>query len=246
MTASEIALATAAAALGGGLNAIAGGGSFQVFPALVLANLDEVTANATTTVALWPGTIASAAAYRRDLSGLRGPLLRYGTIGFFGGLVGALLLLKTPAPAFARLVPWLLLAAAAAFTWGPDFARRQGEHAAWATVFLTPVTVYGGYFGAGMGIVLLALFALAGMQDIHAMNGLKSAVAALVNLSAAATFVLAGAVSWSGLGFMIPAAIVGGYLAGRAAKRLPQAVIRRVVLCLAWGLAAAFFVRAFR
>jgi uncharacterized membrane protein YfcA len=239
----------AAAVLGGALNAVAGGGSFIALPALLWAGVPPVAANATNTFALWPGSLASAWAYRREIAGTRRWLLPLGAVSVAGGLGGALLLIRTPDAAFLRLLPWLLLLAAVTFTVGGRLPARLGSGApvgsvSWgALAGQLVIATYGGYFGGGMGIMMLAALAVAGMTDIHQMNGLKSALAVAINGVAVAEFVLAGAIVWRPGLVMVAGAIVGGYLGAALARRVDQRHVRATVVAVAWGMTVYFFVR---
>jgi uncharacterized protein len=250
MTAVD-AILLLAAFVGGVLNSVAGGGSFFTFPALVFAGVPPIAANATSTVALWPGSLASGLAYRQEVRRLGGGLGWYLGASAVGGALGALLLVHTPAQAFSRLVPFLLLAATALFTFGPALLARLSGRAhratpapawvgAWAQL---PIALYGGYFGGGMGLVMLAAYTVLGFTDLHQMNGLKAATAVLINAAAVGTFVLAELVVWRQGLWMTVGASAGGYLGAVLAKRMPQAVVRRFVAAVGWALTAYFFWR---
>jgi uncharacterized membrane protein YfcA len=254
MTWLEYALLLTAAAFGGALNSVAGGGSFLTFPALLLVGLAPITANATNAVALWPGSLAAAIAYRRELPQDRRWFLGLLAIGSGGGVLGALLLLRTSNAAFSRLVPFLLLLAALVFTFGPSLNARlrslgssritrrlQGVAGA---LLLFAIAIYGGYFGGGMGMLLLATFSLLGMTNMHAMNALKNALATLINFVAVCIFVWRGRVLLGPGLSMVVAAPVGGYAGAAFARRLPAPLVRRFVLVVAWSMTAYFFVKA--
>jgi uncharacterized membrane protein YfcA len=236
----------AAAILGGALNSVAGGGSFLTFPALLLSGVAPVSANATSAVALWPAALAASFAYRDDLRALRRMLVSLSGVSVLGGLVGAVLLLRTPDTTLSRLVPYLLLGATLVFTFGRRLvARADGPVTrgvvARGMLMQFAIAVYGGYFGGGMGIVMIAAFSLMGMTDMHSMNALKSVLGTLINLVAIALFIAAGTVAWrSGL-VMIAAATCGGYLGARTARRVDAAKVRRFVLAVAWATTAFFF-----
>lgn len=249
MTLADALVLCGAAAAGGALNSVAGGGSFFTFPALILAGVPPVAANATSTVALWPGSLASAAAYRQDLRKLRRLLLPMGLASLVGGGLGAWLLLHTRDETFARIVPWLLLIATTLLaSSGPltralrTLAQPQPEH---APVLLTLsqllIALYGGYFGGGMGILMLAGLALHGLQDIHAMNGLKSLLGVLINGVAVVMFVAAGAVHWPQALVMIAGAALGGYFGAALAKRVPAARVRWLAVAVGAVLTVVFF-----
>jgi uncharacterized membrane protein YfcA len=231
-----------AAVVGGALNAVAGGGSFVALPALLYAGVGPVTANATTTMALWPGAVSSAIAYRREIKTTRQRLLILGAVSLTGGLFGALLLVRTSDSSFMRLLPWLMLIAAVTFTFG---GRRQSGHQPLPLVaaMQLAIAIYGGYFGGGMGIMMLATLALAGMTDIHEMNGLKSILGAAINGVALIAFVMSGAVAWVPGLVMVGGGIVGGYAGASLARRVDRTHVRVFVTVVAWTMTAYFFLR---
>jgi uncharacterized membrane protein YfcA len=246
------ALLLAAATLAGAMNAVAGGGSFLTFPSLLLAGVGPIAANATSTVALWPGSVASIRGYREDLPRDRATLLPLAGISLLGGLLGALLLLGTPERTFARLVPFLLLGATLIFAFGARATRRWHAHGpptrarlAGIALLQLAIAVYGGYFGGGIGILMLAGLALLGMTDIHAMNGLKVLLGALINGIAVAAFALAGVVAWSVALPMAVGAVAGGYGGARWARRVAPATVRHIVIAIGLALSALFFARTY-
>jgi uncharacterized membrane protein YfcA len=242
-------LLAAAAGLGGALNSVAGGGSFLTFPALVVAGIDPITANATSSVVLWPASVASAVAYRTELGPVRRLLPRFGAVSAIGGFAGAALLLVTKSATFAQLVPWLLLVAATVFSFGQRLVRTQGPPRLTgngAALFQLLVAVYGGYFGGGMGIVMLAAFAAMGLPSIHSMNALKNTLAVLINFAAIVTFVVVGRIEWAPGLWMLGWAAAGGYGAARFARRIDAAWVRRFVVLVAWSMTAYFFYRVYR
>jgi uncharacterized membrane protein YfcA len=237
------------AALGAGLmNSVAGGGSFLTFPALVFTGVPSIIANATSTVALFPGALASAWAYRGNIKSLETiPLKPAIIVSIAGGVVGALLLLFTSQATFDVIIPWLLLAATVTFAIGPRFVRmftRQtwmGPRLLIALQFL--VGIYGGYFGGAVGIIMLALWSLAGLRDIHAMNGGRTLLGGVMNAAAVVCFVIAGKVWWPQTSLMLLAAIIGGYVGARFARRVNPAIIRSVIIVISFFVTAAFFLR---
>jgi uncharacterized membrane protein YfcA len=247
---ATLALLFVAAAAGGAINSVAGGGSFVAFPALLFAGVPAVPANATNTIALWPGTLASCFAYRTELAAVRRELVPLGIAGFVGGLGGALLLLHTSDHTFVLLIPWLLLFATALFTFGGAITRRLGGGAKTSLAVAVTVqlftSVYGGYFGGGLGIITLALLAVIGMTNIHEMNALKAALGTLVNGIAVVAFVLAGEVQWGPGAVMIVGGIVGGYAGAAAARRVEPKQVRRLVLVVAWAMTIYFFAKTYR
>ena len=251
----------AAALLGGGLNSVAGGGSFITFPALLFVGSGlpaewAKIANATSTIALWPGTVGSVLAYRNELQRNRQLLLVMGACSLIGGLAGALLLVRTPASTFNLLVPWLLLLAALLFSFGNALTRRLrarlGHQAGsamvsvWVIALLQMViAIYGGYFGGGIGIMMLASLALMGMDGIHAMNAIKTLLASLINGVAVVAFIASGIVSWPHAAVMIVGGIAGGFGGASLARRLPPARVRRFVMVVAYTMTLYFFLKQY-
>jgi uncharacterized membrane protein YfcA len=241
-----------AGAIGGAMNAVAGGGSFVAFPALLFTGVPPIPANATNTVSLWVGTAASGGAYRNRLKTSSRILLPLLIASAIGGLSGALLLIKTPAHTFLRIIPWLMLAATLLFAFGKYLTRalsvnleRHASHAAVAvaTVFELVVAVYGGYFGGGIGIMNLALLAALGMTDIHAMNALKVVLVSVINGIAAVTFIISGAVRWPQALIMIAGAAGGGYFAAHFAQKVPAALVRLLVIIIGSAMTVYFFMK---
>lgn len=250
MTASHWILLALGGFGAGAMNAIAGGGTFLSFPALLAIGLPPVTANASNSVALWPASLASAWAYRRELARYRRHLPRLTLAAFLGGALGGGLLLVTSNALFARLVPWLLLTATLLFALAPrinrwlEARRRAGprQTLGWGgTIFQLLVSVYGGFFGAGMGIVMIAAIAMQGIEDINEINALKNWLSAVIYSVAALTFTLGGAVSWPHTLVVLLAAAAGGYLAGRIARRLPAIWLRRFILLVGTALTLYYF-----
>jgi uncharacterized protein len=253
MTPGDAALLFASAVAGGAINSVAGGGSFFTFPALVFTGMPSIAANATSTMAVWPGSLASVAAYRDDVRAARRHLPGLLAMSLAGGLVGALVLLRTPQPVFDRLLPWLLLFATAVFAFGQKFTAWLKRHEtpgapgrvgalSWTLQFL--IAIYGGYFGGGMGLMMLAMLTLAGLTDIHEMNGIKTVLASALNAIALVAFIWAGLVQWPQASVMIVGAVLGGYGGARLAKRVDPAVVRGVVIAVGCLLTAWFFGRA--
>jgi uncharacterized protein len=197
-----------AALVGGGLNSVAGGGSFILFPTLLAYQPRfPIESNATNTVALWPGSVASVAAYRRELEAQRSTLLLLGTVSLIGGLVGSYVLLHTRPSTFKALLPYLLLVATLLFTFGGKVTARLRRAAGprtapgWLSIagvcaLQLVISIYGGFFGGGIGILMLATLSLMGMTEMHAMNALKTVLASLINGVSVAMFVGAGKVLW--------------------------------------------------
>jgi len=243
-----------AGVLGGALNAVAGGGSFIAFPALMFAGVPPISANATNTVALWGGVTASTGAYRKHLDISRRVMVPLAVTSVIGGIAGAFLLLRTPAHTFLHVLPWLMLGATLLFVFGGRLARGSKSGLAHdasttaiavAAIFELVVAVYGGYFGGGVGIMNLAMLAVLGMTDIHAMNALKVVLGGIINGVAVVTFILAGAVAWKPGAIMTAGAIVGGYFGAHYAQRLPQSWIRAFVIVVGTGMTIYFFWKAY-
>jgi uncharacterized protein len=244
---TELLLLTAAF-LAGAMNAVAGGGSFLTLPALIYAGVPPVAANATGTVALLPGYASGLYGYRQDLTpvgevGL--PLLAL--VSLAGGLAGAGLLLVTPDAVFRGVVPWLLLAATGLFAFGGALAARlravglHGRGALLGTLFV--VSVYGGYFNGGLGILLLAQLSLFGMTNLNAMNGLKNLFSTVLTAIAVAVYGLGGAVDWPKAALMVLAAVAGGYVGARLGRRIPQPVMRGSIIAVGLAMSALFFAK---
>jgi len=236
-----------AAAVGGALNAVAGGGSFLTLPALIVSGVSPVVANATSTLALWPASVGSTFAYRADIKTSRQWLIALGLTSVVGGLAGALLLVRTSDSSFLRLLPWLMLVAAATFSFGNSLRRTllPKGHYGLAVVVVVQffIATYGGYFGGGMGIMMLSTMALAGMTNIHEMNGLKSFLGVSINAVALATFILTGAITWKYGVTMAVGATLGGYVTASFARRLDARYVRMFVIVVGWTMTAYFFLR---
>lgn len=239
--------AFAAAFLAGAINSVAGGGTLVTFPMLLWLGLPSVTANATNTVAIWPGSLGSLWGFRREL-GQTDPKMRWLIIPcLLGGGAGALLLRMTPPGIFDRLVPFLILFATVLFSLQPIIQRWLGHRASgWfvgAIFFQFLVGVYGGYFGAGMGIMMLTALSLMGMTDILKMNALTSLFALCINGVAAALFIGAGMVYWPFVLIMAAGAVLGGYGAAGIARRVGKTAVRRCVIGIGYTIAVVLFVR---
>jgi uncharacterized membrane protein YfcA len=241
----EVAIVLGAGLAAGAVNAIAGGGTLLSFPTLLWLGRDPVMANASNAVALFPGSLASAWGYRRELA--RAPRLLWLLLppSLVGGVLGGVLLLMTPGRLFSALVPWLILAATALNALKRPLTalrpkRAAGEHRVSPVAIIVgqlAVAIYGGYFGAAMGIMMLAAFNLYGVDDIHQRNGLKNACAAVINIVAGVVFVARGAVHWGDTAILAAGAMAGGYLGAAFGRKLPAAVVETLVVVI--GLAAA-------
>lgn len=236
------------------MNAVAGGGSFVAFPALLFTGIAPVPANATNTLSLWVGTTASGGAYRNRLKIPRRVLVPLLIMSFIGGLAGALLLIKTPAQTFLRVIPWLMLGATLLFAFGRHLTGRisagisheaSNGAVAGASFFELLVATYGGYFGGGIGIMNLAMFAALGMTDIHEMNALKIVLVTVINGVATVTFIATGSVVWPQALVMIMGAACGGYSAAHYAQKLPQQLIRAMVILLGVTMTVYFLLKAY-
>lgn len=238
-----------AALLGGALNSVAGGGSFLTFPALIFAGVPPLAANATSTVALWPGSVASTVGYRRELVSQRQRLMVMLPLSLLGGLIGAVTLVRTPPELFVRLVPFLLLGATLIFTFGDRINRSVGGRARGAIAvgaLQLFISIYGGYFGGGMGLMMLAAFTLWGMTHLHEMNALKSALGVAINGVAIVAFTIAGQIQWQHGAVMIAGAIIGGFGGAWLARRYDSKKVKPLVILLGWAMTAVFFVRLLR
>ncbi len=249
----QIALLVGASILAGAINAVAGGGSFISFPALLFAGIPAISANATNTAALWPGYAASMGAYRRELMRQRSTTISFSIVSVIGGLLGALLLLRSSDALFERLIPYLMLLATVVFAASPyiqRFARRAGGDTVQSparrvfvmTLYLL-IAIYGGFFGAGLGILTLAVLALLGQTDIHEMNALKTLQSTLINGVALVAFVVGGVIAWPPAIVMAVGSIIGGYGGAAIARRVPAIWVRRLVIAISVILTLWFFVR---
>lgn len=280
MTWEKYLILFGAAALGGAVNSVAGGGTLLTFPALLWAGFPALIANATSTVALWPGQLGSLWGYRQEIGRSQRIIVFLAVPSFLGGFVGAKLLLRTSPDTFEHLVPFLILLATLLFMAQEPFARYQraraeraaqeaetaGESAEAATdvsveaithekslwkalqkwwgvaVFQFLVAIYGGYFGAGIGILMLAALGFMGFTNIHRMNGLKNINGMCINAVAASMFVLNRIVDWRIAGLMAAGAIVGGYCGAGTARRIGQRNVRRIVIFIGFALSLSLLV----
>lgn len=243
-----------AALLGGTLNAVAGGGSFIGFPALLFTGVPAVPANATNTVALWCGLVFSGGAFRRQLKVSRVVLIALASVSLAGGIFGALLLLRTPGETFLKVLPWLMLFAVLLFIFGPRITSRNtsavtrepnAKSIVAASAFQFLVAIYGGYFGGGMGFVILAMLTVFGMADIHEMNAFKIVLSSSTNGIAVIIFMLRHAVYWPQALVMICGAAIGGYFGAHYSLRLPKLWVRWFVIVVGAGMTTYFFARAY-
>jgi uncharacterized protein len=244
-----------AAVVAGVLNAVAGGGSFITFPALLFTHMPAIPANATNTAAMWPGSVASAVAYRKEIhADARRVLWPLAGMCFVGALLGAHILLHTPPATFVKLIPWLLLSATILFAasdkitaWVRKSEAEGGARSrAWTIggfALQLVIAMYVGYFGAGAGILILALLALMGQRNIHTMNGMKTVLVSVGNAVALGTFILAGVVVWPQALLMVTGAMIGGYSGAHFARKTKPIYVRRAVIVIGLSMSIYFFVR---
>jgi uncharacterized membrane protein YfcA len=243
-----------AAFLAGALNSVAGGGSFISFPALLFTHMAPIAANATSTAALWPGTVASTIAYRRELGEeTRRTILPLVISAFVGGILGAQILLHTPQATFLRLVPWLLLSATLLFAASnriTAWIRARSDHHGGSRFMTIGVVIlqlvvgtYIGYFGAGSGIMILALLSLLGVTNIHAMNGMKTLLVTVGNAVAIVTFIVAKIIVWPQALLMLAGASLGGYGGAFFAQKMNPQHVRRLVIVVGFLMSLYFFIR---
>ena len=255
MTPGEAAALAAAAAAAGAMNAMAGGGTIVTYPTLLFLGRSAIVANATSTVALWPGAAASLFGYRREVAAHRAWSKTLFLPSLIGGAIGAVLLLRTPPKTFEALAPFLVLFATALFALqgavsrprnapSPDGPVRRRLAAAW--LLQLAVAVYGGYFGAGVGILMLAVLGFLGLSDIHAANGLKNFFGMCINGVAALWFILQGAVDWSAAIVLTAGAIAGGYAGARFARSIGRDKSRAAVIVIGLAVAVLLFAERLR
>jgi uncharacterized membrane protein YfcA len=232
------------------MNALAGGGSFVSLPALIAVGLPSVQANASSTVALFPGGAASAWAYREGLGPVGSASLRSLLIAtLLGGAIGAILLLETPSQTFDLALPWLLALAMLALSFGRkagDALRRHGRISPAAVLIVQfGLGIYGGYFGGAVGIMMMAVWGLMDPRDLKSLNAPRTLLVSAANLIAVLTFLIAGAAVWPETGVLLIAAAIGGYGGAQVGKRAPAKVVRAGTLCLTGAVTLAVFVRTY-
>ncbi|HYD97319.1 MAG TPA: sulfite exporter TauE/SafE family protein [Noviherbaspirillum sp.] len=250
MTAWQIALVGIAAFCAGAMNSVAGGGTFFSFPALLAAGVPPVVANASNSVALWPASLSGAWAYRSELARYKRYLVPMGIVSLVGGIGGGLLLLATKDATFSKLIPWLLLFATLLFAFsGRISLLLRGAHAGKpdntpaALAGQAVVSVYGGFFGAGMGILMLASLAMAGHDDVHEINAIKNLLSAVIYSVTVVTFVVAGAVDWPYTMIMLATATLGGYWGASIARKIPALWLRRFIIAVGGTLTVFYFLK---
>ncbi len=247
---ADLALLAVSGFLAGMVNAIAGGGTFLTFGALTLVGIPPISANATSSITQFPGYVTSTLAYWSDLRRMWRSALLFGVMSALGSGVGALVLLALSNPSFRAMVPWLLLAATALFAAGPWLKPKgkavtgDGAKASPFALLLQFLTsIYGGFFGAGMGVMMLATLGLTQSGDYHRLNALKNLFSAIIAAIAIVVFVGGGVVAWPEAIVMIPAVALGGYAGVWTARRVPQAAVRMVVVAVGLLLAGYYFVQ---
>jgi uncharacterized membrane protein YfcA len=256
MSATEIMGLMIAAAAGGAINAVAGGGTLVTFPALLVFGTPPIIANATSTLALVIGTSGGIYGYRRHLDPVRPWLWRFAPVSAIGGLIGAVLLTCTSNQTFSKLVPFLILFATVLFLAQGTLRRfanvgtqaacdEQPRAVGGAILFQLAVAIYGGYFGAGIGILMLASLGFIGLSNIHEMNTLKTILASLINLVAAVWFILAGLIHWPKAGVMTAGALLGYFLGSHYAQRIPQQRVRQLITLIGFLISAVTFYKEF-
>ena len=247
------AVAFGSAFLAGAINSVAGGGTLVSFPALIWLGLNSVSANATSTVAIWPGTLGSALGYRRELRDAA-PRFRILIVpSLIGGITGALLLRWTPPAIFDKLVPYLILFATLLFMaqepvqrmlkTGGSEAHASSRWIVGALLFQLAVGIYGGYFGAGIGILMLAALSILGLTDIHEMNSLKVVFGGTINGVAAVYFIWANMVQWPYVLIMAVGAILGGIGGAGTARKMGRTAVRRIVIAIGFAMAISLFIK---
>ncbi|HET9029087.1 MAG TPA: sulfite exporter TauE/SafE family protein [Candidatus Aquilonibacter sp.] len=240
-------LPVVAAFFAGAMNSVAGGGSFLSFPALVFAGVPPIPANATNNAAMWVGTFGSARAYWPDVKPHKRLLYSVLAVSSIGALIGAVLLLLTPAAAFNRLIPWLLLFATVVFALSPLLTKSHDgdpHHQGWQLIVQFFVSIYGGYFGAGMGILMLAVLSFSGLPSFNATNGMKNVLSVAINGVALVPFVVARIVDWPFAVLMAVTALLGGYMGAKFFRRVPGNVARTIVIAIGVTMTAVFFFRS--
>ncbi|RPH37530.1 sulfite exporter TauE/SafE family protein [bacterium] len=253
MDGTRITILLGAGALAGLMNSIAGGGTIVTFPALILAGLPSIVANATSTVALLPGTLSSLAGYRKNIPSVSRWLRLFAPVSLVGGLVGGILLVQTPSSLFDQFVPFLILFATILFmahsSFSHLFSSRQVQKGSmpsrrWvigAMVFQLGVAIYGGYFGAGIGILMLASLGMLGFENVHEMNTVKAVLGFMINVVAAVYFITSGLIGWAEAGIMAAGTILGGYSGAYFAQKVEQVTVRRLITAVGLGISALMF-----
>jgi uncharacterized membrane protein YfcA len=251
----QLAVIFISGAVAGVINSIAGGGTILTFPALIFAGLPPMIANATSTLALLPSAMGYTFGYRKNISAVWPWIKKFTLVSLVGGWLGSVLLVRTPPAIFDWLVPFLILLATVLFTTHSFFARlfrteiearKNGLGWKWqvgAIFFQFIVSVYGGYFGAGIGILMLATLGMLGIGNIHEMNAVKGVLGFLINVIAAGYFILHGLIHWPAAGVMAAGSVIGGYSGARLAQKIPQQMVRHIITGIGLLLTALMFVK---
>jgi hypothetical protein len=250
VSAVDLLIAAGVALLAGGVNSVAGGGSLILFPTLVALGLGTVEANVTNSVVQWPGYLGGVAGFRREYAGQRGRLVRFGVVALLGGAAGSVLLLTTPSEAFDVVVPVLVLLASVLLAFQPLINRRlrrsEDDAArpdpAWLYVMLFLATVYGGYFGGALGVILVGLLGVA-LHRLRLANALKSALSAVTATVSLVVFAIFGDVHWGVVAVAAPASLVGGFLGARVATRIPTTPLRVFIVVFGVAVSVYLFLR---
>jgi len=253
----EILLLLSAGIFAGALNSLAGGGSFILFPALLMAGVPPVIANATNTFASLPGYVSGVVGFWADIKQYRSKIIPYSIVAIIGGFLGAELLLKVSDAQFTKVVPWLMAVAVFFFAYGGKInawasAKSSGQKAqakiaaAGLLLLLLSVCIYGGFFNAGLGIITLAFFALAGFTNIHAMNGLKLLISAIVSAIAVARFAFSGSIAWHEGSIAFVGTLIGGFIAAKLAHLIPKHILRVAIIIYGIVLVLIFFWAAYK
>jgi uncharacterized protein len=253
LTLLNTALLFSTAILAGGLNSVAGGGSFITFPTLIFTGVAPIAANATNNTAMWVAALASIGAYRQDLHVERQLLTILSITSLVGGTIGSIALLYTSSDIFKQLIPYLLLLATLVFifgeplkTWSQTLTNNSASERPSLTklvIIQLAIAIYGGFFGAGIGILMLATMTLSGIKNIHAMNALKAVLGSCINGIAIVPFVFAGAIAWQQAAIMAVGGSIGSYVAARFARKIRSHIVRRFVAIVAISMTIYFFVR---
>ena len=251
MSAADLFIAAGVALVAGVVNSIAGGGSLILFPTLVALGLGTVAANVTNSLAQWPGYLGGVAGFRAEYAGQRGRLLRFGAVAVLGGLAGSVLLLTTPSEAFDDVVPVLVLLASLLLAVQPlltrrlagELAGRPGRDPGWLYAGLFLATVYGGYFGGALGVILVGVLGV-GLHRLKLANALKSALSAVTATVTLVVFGIFGPVHWGVVAVAAPASLLGGFLGARIATRIPAAPLRVVIVLFGVAVSGYLFLRS--
>ncbi len=250
MTVTVAILLFMAGFFGGGLNAIIGGGSFIAFPILVFFGLPPIAANATTTASLWSGTLASLWVQRKDIVLGKKFLPLFIILGLAGGMIGSLISINTSSSDYTHMIPYMMLMAAALFTWHPQITNlihrlpiksRHSSILYWIIISIAQllISIYGGFFGAAMGIMFIAFFMIIGIKNIHEANALRNCSMICINLTAAIIYGSSGNVSWIHVIFICSGGIIGGYLCAHYIRNLSEEIVRKALVAIAWVMTIA-------